>query len=207
MSEHDFEHQQYLSPQQRSSLKVDRARGAVGPNVRAGAKAVRRKLEVGDYVKGVLAGDRSVLGRTITLIESNSARHRAMAQDVLTELMPHTGGAHRAGITGVPGAGKSTLIETLGCNLTRDGRKVAVLAVDPTSSLTGGSILGDKTRMANLSADPSAFIRPSPAGRTLGGVANKTRGADRNRRRGPERNRRGRHDRLLSRDHDPRRGR
>ncbi|MFW5771696.1 MAG: methylmalonyl Co-A mutase-associated GTPase MeaB [Phototrophicaceae bacterium] len=135
----------------------------------------RRQLSVQDYVDGVRAGDRSILARAITLIESNAAAHFHTAQAVLKELLPHTGGAMRVGVTGVPGAGKSTLIEALGVMLTGRGHQVAVLAVDPTSTVTGGSILGDKTRMEQLARDPQAFIRPSPTGGTLGGVARKTR--------------------------------
>ncbi|HWQ61609.1 MAG TPA: methylmalonyl Co-A mutase-associated GTPase MeaB [Negativicutes bacterium] len=133
------------------------------------------RLGVQDYVQGVLNGDRSVLARAITLVESNNPGHAAMAQALLQELSPHTGGALRIGITGVPGAGKSTFIETLGCRLCRDGHKIAVLAVDPSSTVTRGSILGDKTRMEQLSRQPAAFIRPSPSGGTLGGVARKSR--------------------------------
>ncbi len=128
-----------------------------------------------DYVNGVLAGDRAVLARAITLIESNAPAHFEQAQAVLRRLLPHSGRAIRVGITGVPGAGKSTLIETLGMTLIEGGRRVAGLAVDPTSSLTRGSILGDKTRMEQLSRQPEAFIRPSPSSGTLGGVAAKTR--------------------------------
>jgi LAO/AO transport system kinase len=123
------------------------------------------------------AGDRATLGRAITLVESRRADHAASARALLEQLMPLTGRAQRVGITGVPGAGKSTFIEALGLMLTGRGRKVAVLAVDPSSSRTGGSILGDKTRMERLSVDPNAFIRPSPAGGALGGVARKTREA------------------------------
>lgn len=130
---------------------------------------------VDDYVAGVLAGDRAMMGRAITLIESRAERHRVMAQQVLTRLLPHAGKAHRIGISGVPGVGKSTFIETFGCNLTAESLKVAVLAVDPTSSRSGGSILGDKTRMARLAADDRAFIRPSPTSGHLGGVARATR--------------------------------
>ncbi|MCP4570984.1 MAG: methylmalonyl Co-A mutase-associated GTPase MeaB [bacterium] len=137
----------------------------------------RRILSLQEYVDGVRAGDRVVLARAITLVESNAPAHQALAQDVLTALLPHRGEALRVGITGVPGAGKSTLIEELGTRLTAAGRKVAVTAVDPSSSVTGGSILGDKTRMEKLAADPNAFIRPSPAAGTLGGVARKTREA------------------------------
>jgi LAO/AO transport system kinase len=126
-------------------------------------------------VDGVLAGDRAVLARTITLLESSRPDHRRTARAVLHALLPHAGGAHRVGITGVPGVGKSTFIDQLGLNLVRDGQRVAVLAVDPTSSRTGGSILGDKTRMERLAVEPGAFIRPSPAGRTLGGVTRATR--------------------------------
>jgi LAO/AO transport system kinase len=125
----------------------------------------------------IRAGERNALARAITLVESNRADHRAAARDLLETLAPDAGRARRVGITGVPGAGKSTLIETLGSQLTAAGLKVAVLAVDPSSSRTGGSILGDKTRMGRLSTDPSAFIRPSPSGGALGGVARKTREA------------------------------
>ncbi len=135
----------------------------------------RRLLTPRQYIDGVLSGDRALLARAITLVESGSATHQKLAQEVLTALLPRRKPAHRVGITGVPGAGKSTFIETLGTRLTAQGHKVAVLAVDPSSSLTGGSILGDKTRMEKLAADPNAFIRPSPSGGTLGGVARKTR--------------------------------
>lgn len=130
---------------------------------------------VEEYVQGVLAGDRAALGRAITLVESRAPRHQRLAQDVLTRLLPYAGKAHRIGISGVPGVGKSTFIETFGTNLTSQGHKVAVLAVDPTSSRSGGSILGDKTRMAKLAADPNAFIRPSPTQGHLGGVNRVTR--------------------------------
>ena len=118
---------------------------------------------------------RAGLGRAITLIESRRADHQAQARALLTEIMPRTGKAQRIGITGVPGVGKSTFIESFGTMLTGLGLRVAVLAVDPTSRRSGGSILGDKTRMAKLAADDNAFIRPSPAGDTLGGVSRKTR--------------------------------
>ncbi|UDY34274.1 methylmalonyl Co-A mutase-associated GTPase MeaB [Dermatobacter hominis] len=132
-------------------------------------------LPVSDYVDGVRAGDRTVLARAITLIESQNPDHRRMAQELIQALLPSTGGAHRVGITGVPGVGKSTFIDQLGIDLTAAGHRVAVLAVDPTSSRTGGSILGDKTRMERLAVDPDAFVRPSPAGRSLGGVTRATR--------------------------------
>jgi LAO/AO transport system kinase len=135
----------------------------------------RRKLSVEDYVQGVLNQDRTILARTITLIESNAISHLETAQAVLQQLLPHTGQSIRVGITGVPGVGKSTFIETLGCMLCERGHRVAVLAVDPTSSVTRGSILGDKTRMERLSRQPDAFIRPSPSGGTLGGVSRKSR--------------------------------
>jgi LAO/AO transport system kinase len=124
---------------------------------------------------GIRAGDRATLARGITLIESKRADHRMQAHQLVQELLPSTGKAVRLGITGAPGAGKSTTIDALGTYLTEHGHKVAVLAVDPSSSRTGGSILGDKTRMARLSIDANAFIRPSPSSGTLGGVAAKTR--------------------------------
>jgi LAO/AO transport system kinase len=132
-------------------------------------------LTLEDYVSGVLAGNRALLARAITLIESNSPMHEAQAQELLHRLLPRTGRARRIGITGVPGVGKSTFIESFGCFLVERGQKLAVLAIDPTSARSGGSILGDKTRMEKLSAHPNAFIRPSPAGDTLGGVARRTR--------------------------------
>ena len=135
----------------------------------------RRQLSVEEYAAGVRARDRTVLGRALTLVESNHPQHQRQAQDLLLRLLPDTGGAHRVGISGVPGVGKSTFIEALGCHLAERGHRIAVLAVDPSSSVSGGSILGDKTRMAELSRHPSAFIRPSPSSGSLGGVARKTR--------------------------------
>jgi LAO/AO transport system kinase len=128
-------------------------------------------------VSGVRSGDRRALAKSITLLESTRADHRARADELLNTLLPHTGHGMRLGISGVPGVGKSTFIETLGLALIAKGHRVAVLAIDPSSSLSGGSILGDKTRMEQLSINEAAYIRPSPASGTLGGVAEKTREA------------------------------
>jgi LAO/AO transport system kinase len=125
----------------------------------------------------LMAGDRRVLARTITLVESTRPDHRGEAAALLDEVLPHTGKAVRLGVTGTPGAGKSSFIEELGGRLTAAGHRVAVLAVDPSSRRSGGSILGDKTRMERLARDPRAFIRPSPSGGSLGGVARRTREA------------------------------
>lgn len=136
---------------------------------------LRKKMSVEEYVEGVKKGDRMILAKAITLIESNAPKDFDKAQRVLQALLSRTGHSLRIGITGVPGAGKSTFIEAFGQLLCQQGYKVAVLAVDPTSSITGGSILGDKTRMQKLSREPNCFIRPSPSGGTLGGVARKSR--------------------------------
>lgn len=135
----------------------------------------RRELSVADHVEGVRRGDRTVLARTITLIESRSPAHAAKASAVLAALEPPADPSIRVGITGVPGAGKSTFIEALGVHLTERGHRVAVLAVDPSSTVSGGSILGDKTRMERLARDPNAYIRPSPTSGTLGGVTRRSR--------------------------------
>ncbi|MBP5678146.1 MAG: methylmalonyl Co-A mutase-associated GTPase MeaB [Bacteroidales bacterium] len=137
----------------------------------------RRQQEpsVDELVAGIRQGDRTVLSRAITLVESSLYAHRQKAQQVLERSLPYSGKSVRLGITGVPGAGKSTLIEALGKHLTGHGHKVAVLAIDPSSERSKGSILGDKTRMEELSVDPNAFIRPSPSAGSLGGVARKTR--------------------------------
>lgn len=132
-------------------------------------------IDVDAYVKGVLDGKRAIVARAITLVESTRPQHRALAQRLLTELLPHSGKARRIGISGVPGVGKSTFIDAFGTMLTGLGHRVAVLAVDPSSNRTGGSILGDKTRMERLAVDPAAFVRPSPTAGTLGGVAKATR--------------------------------
>ena len=151
--------------------------GNINPHIKDGTMKIksRRMLTEDDYVRGVTEGNRSILSRAITLIESNSPRHFKLAQRVLQRLLPQTGKALRIGITGVPGAGKSTMIEALGNMLCDEGHRVAILTVDPTSSVTRGSILGDKTRMGTLSRRQEAYIRPSPAGGTLGGVARKSR--------------------------------
>ena len=137
----------------------------------------RQPISLNDYVNGVIAGTRSWVGRAITLVESTRPDHRALAQRLLVALAPHAGRARRVGVTGVPGVGKSTFIDALGVRLTEVGHRVAVLAVDPSSTRTGGSILGDKTRMSRLANDPAAFVRPSPTVGTLGGVAKATREA------------------------------
>ncbi|MFD6337751.1 methylmalonyl Co-A mutase-associated GTPase MeaB [Streptomyces sp. NPDC088551] len=133
------------------------------------------RIDIDSYAKGVLDGSRSYIARAVTLVESTRPDHRRLAQELLTELLPYSGKARRIGISGVPGVGKSTFIDAMGTLLTGLGHRVAVLAVDPSSSRTGGSILGDKTRMERLAVDPAAFVRPSPTAGTLGGVAKATR--------------------------------
>ena len=148
----------------------------VNPNAAALLKKKQQRLlQVSEYVAGILSGNITVLSKAITLVESRLPQHQAVAQQVLEACLPHTGRSVRIGITGVPGAGKSTFIEAFGSYLTAKDHKLAVLAIDPSSERTMGSILGDKTRMENLSIDPKAFIRPSPSAGSLGGVARKTR--------------------------------
>lgn len=134
-----------------------------------------KELSVDDYVDGILSKNRTILSRAITLVESSRYDHQEIAQQIIERCLPHAGKSIRLGITGVPGVGKSTVIDVLGTNLTKTGHKVAVLAIDPSSERSKGSILGDKTRMEDLSTDPNAFIRPSPSAGSLGGVARKTR--------------------------------
>ncbi len=136
----------------------------------------RPKLTVSDYVEGILKGNTTVLGQAVTLVESLNPDHQAIAQEVIEKCLPHTGQSRRIGITGVPGAGKSTSIDVFGLHVLKDEKaKLAVLAIDPSSERSNGSILGDKTRMEKLSVHPRAFIRPSPSAGSLGGVARKTR--------------------------------
>ena len=147
------------------ALSTTAGTGAVrGPVPTASGPRPRRVIDVDALLEGVLADRRPVLARAITLLESTNPAHREKAQELLLGALPHAGGALRIGITGVPGVGKSTFIDQFGTNLTAAGHRVAVLAVDPSSSRTGGAILGDKTRMERLSVDPNAYIRPSPAG-------------------------------------------
>lgn len=135
----------------------------------------RSRLKVEDYVKGILDGDVTILSRAVTMIESNKPEHQAVAQQIIEKCVPYAGKSVRLGITGVPGAGKSTFIEALGMHILNGGGKLAVLAIDPSSERSRGSILGDKTRMEKLSAEKNAYIRPSPSAGSLGGVARKTR--------------------------------
>jgi LAO/AO transport system kinase len=144
---------------------------------RTNGKMMSTATHLASLLDGIRENDRAALGRAITLVESNSLGDRDRIQELLTTLLPSTGGAHRIGISGVPGVGKSTFIESFGLRLVECGHRVAVLAVDPSSSVSKGSILGDKTRMEKLAASDSAFIRPSPTGGSLGGVARKTREA------------------------------
>lgn len=133
-----------------------------------------KQFGISDYVQGIKASDKRILGKAITLVESKKPEHRDLADQLLKELLPLTGQSVRVGITGVPGVGKSTFIESFGKLAIQNGKKVAVLAVDPSSSINKGSILGDKTRMEELAKDPNAFIRPSPSSGFLGGIANTT---------------------------------
>lgn len=138
-------------------------------------KGRRKKLSVDEYVKGIMNNDRTILSQAITLIESSKQEHQTRAQKIIERCLSHSGNSIRVGITGVPGVGKSTFIESLGNHIINKGHKLAVLAIDPSSTKTRGSILGDKTRMETLANNPDAFIRPSPAASSLGGVARKTR--------------------------------
>ena len=147
---------------------------SINPDVFSGRKR-RRKYTVDEFVSGILSGNRTILSQSITLVESSLPEHYDTAQAIIEKCLPYSANSLRIGITGVPGAGKSTFIETFGLYITGTGRKLAVLTIDPSSKQTRGSILGDKTRMEQLSIHPCAFIRPSPAAGTLGGVARKTR--------------------------------
>lgn len=157
------------------------AEDSVEPNNAINAKRLeqfknrRKSLSLDDYIKGIKKGDRTILSRAITLIESTKQSHRELAQDIIEQCLPYTGNSIRIGITGVPGVGKSTFIESLGNHIVEQGKKLAVLAIDPSSTRTKGSILGDKTRMETLATNSQAFIRPSPTAGSLGGVARKTR--------------------------------
>ncbi|GIV26269.1 MAG: ATPase/protein kinase [Bacteroidia bacterium] len=131
-------------------------------------------LSIEEYVEGILQKNISVLSRAITIVESNKPEHQELAEEILKNILPHTGKSFRLGITGMPGVGKSTFIESFGLHCINNGHKIAVLAIDPSSQTSKGSILGDKTRMEQLSKHPNAFIRPSPSGGILGGVASKT---------------------------------
>lgn len=150
--------------------------GSINPEALNKIRKHRKTLlDAGLYVEGIIKGDRSLLSQAITIIESASPQHQELAQDIIRDSLPHAGRSVRIGITGVPGVGKSTFIEALGTQITATGKKLAVLAIDPSSERSGGSILGDKTRMEGLSTHEHAFIRPSPTGGSLGGVARKTR--------------------------------
>jgi LAO/AO transport system kinase len=135
----------------------------------------KKEISTAEYVDGILSGNRTLLSQAITLVESSLPAHYKKAQEIIEKCLPHSGKSVRIGITGVPGVGKSTFIEAIGIYLTSRGKKLAVLAIDPSSERSKGSILGDKTRMEQLSVDPDAFIRPSPSAGSLGGVARKTR--------------------------------
>jgi len=162
-----------------SALKINdgiKQPPSINPAVLNGpAGRKRKRYSENEYVEAILAGNRTILSQAITLVESSLPDHYELAQVIIEKCLPYSSESIRIGITGVPGAGKSTFIETFGLHITGEGRKLAVLTIDPSSEHTGGSILGDKTRMEKLSIHPSAFIRPSPSAGSLGGVARKTR--------------------------------
>lgn len=170
-----YENAEYADAHHDSALNVTEGvddKPAVNPNF---VRKRRRTLSTEEYVEGILAGDITVLSQAITLVESNNPAHYAQAQEIIERCLPHSGKSVRIGITGVPGAGKSTFIEAIGNMVTSLRHKLAVLAIDPSSERSGGSILGDKTRMESISSNPKVFIRPSPSAGSLGGVARKTR--------------------------------
>ncbi|MDR1756224.1 MAG: methylmalonyl Co-A mutase-associated GTPase MeaB [Culturomica sp.] len=177
--ETDFEHPEN-SPEY-EGLKVNKGIArpdSVNPDLAARLSGLRKKeLSVEEYVNGILKGNINILSQAITLVESSKTEHQAVAQEVIRRCLPSAGGSIRIGVTGVPGAGKSTFIESFGKFLTAQGHRIAVLAIDPSSERSKGSILGDKTRMEELAGDPHAYIRPSPSAGSLGGVARKTREA------------------------------
>ena len=175
----EYEHFENQEHEWDSNLKV--TEGVDGP-VQVNPNALERMrrnqqqlMPLEWYVDGILKGDRVTLSKAITLVESALPKHQELAQQIIAACLPHAGKALRLGITGVPGAGKSTFIEALGVHLCNKGQKLAVLAIDPSSQRSKGSILGDKTRMETLSVHPNAYIRPSASAGTLGGVARKTR--------------------------------
>ncbi len=170
---------EHVTPDLDSALTINE--GVVQPptvNVHSVAhfrNKIKRNKPASEYIAGILDGNRTLLSQAITLVESSRADHQAIAREIVEKCMPHSGKSFRIGITGVPGVGKSSFIESFGMHLTSIGRKVCVLAIDPSSEKSKGSILGDKTRMEQLSVNPDAFIRPSPSAGSLGGVARKTR--------------------------------
>ena len=154
---------------------IEQPESVSSESVKRFLKKRRRLLAPEAYIKGILEGDITLLSKAVTLVESSKKEHQQIAQEIIKQCLPHSGKSIRLGITGVPGVGKSTFIEAMGSYITARGGKLAVLAIDPSSERSKGSILGDKTRMEELSGDPNAYIRPSPSAGSLGGVARKTR--------------------------------
>ena len=181
MKDHDANHNAIEHPENNeefASLTVNKGVAQppmTNPYLKLKARPRRRNITAAEYVEGIRKGNVTMLGQAVTLVESQLPEHQALAQEVIEKCLPFTGNSKRIGITGVPGAGKSTSIDVFGLHVLNSGGKLAVLAIDPSSELTKGSILGDKTRMEKLSVQKDAFIRPSPSAGSLGGVARKTR--------------------------------